>query len=452
MYSRQGGNFLLQALLALTLVFMFVPFIAKNLVERNLNAQMYATTKQIEVAQTAARIYVHENASKLNYGTVVVRGNGFSDLLEPYGLPLGFVPKTALGQDIVLVLDKTENQINAYLKIIGGNLTQLKIAELARRIGFYAMPDGDALSVGLALESGYIDVVSRNGVDEINNAFLTDLDMGGFAVNNVGNVFGQDGEFETAEFGMLNISGIENGRRSKNVIKMVTADKTIFQTNDGTAALSLLRGNIVAENVTARTVSRFGEGGTFNANDAALNEFAMTAGYTNFVGPIDWKVHGNVVTSRINLSVNQLDIESYLDAARGQDVYINTDDLEYSASSGIDVDYVNASNITLRNQTSRALSMGRTGGVLLDIRPAGTSVLPDISVDTVDNAGFAILANAQADNSKTVDCKSIISGLGGVYNAKSVVQNMICQYVFWQRLEHRINIKQCLLDGKSGCN
>ena len=52
---------------------------------------------------------------------------------------------------------------------------------------------------------------------------------------------------------------------------------------------------------------------------------------------------------------------------------------------------------------------------------------------------------------KTVSCKTIISELNGVYNNKSLVQNIICQYVFWQRLESRINIKQCLMSGKSDC-
>ncbi len=416
-----------------------------------MNAKMYVSTRQIETAQTAARIFVHENASNLNYGTMIVRGDEFTDLLEPYGLPLGFVPRTALGQEIILVLNKTDNQINSYLRVVGGNLSQLNIAEMARRIGFYATVDDDVLVVGLALESGYSDVVSRNDVDGYDNAFLTDLDMGGFAIDNAASVVGMGGEFETVEFGMLNISGTESGRRAKNVMKNVRTDKTLFQSKNGEVALAIVRGNINIENVTARTVSKFGDVGTFSANDAAVNDFAMTAGYTNFVGPSDWKIHGNVVTGRINFSVDQLDIDSYLDAARGQDVYINTDDLEYSTSSGIDADYISASNITLRNQTSRALSMGKTGSVLLDIRPAGTSVFPDISVDNINNDNFSILTDATANSSKTIGCKSIISELGGKYNSKSVAQNIICQYVFWQRLEHRIDIKQCLLDGKGDC-
>jgi hypothetical protein len=72
-------------------------------------------------------------------------------------------------------------------------------------------------------------------------------------------------------------------------------------------------------------------------------------------------------------------------------------------------------------------------------------------VTTIDNGVFEILARPSDSDSNTVDCKSIISSLKGVYNQHSMAQYIICQYVYWQRLEKRINIKQCLLAGKSGC-
>ena len=144
------GNFLLQALLALTLLFAFVPFIAIKLLGRESDALMYATTRQIDNATTAARIYIRENVNGLPYERTVISGNAFSDTLEPYGLPLGFVPKTALGQDISLVIDKTPDAVSAYLDLSGGKLSELKRAELVRRVGFYAADagDGDAVRVG----------------------------------------------------------------------------------------------------------------------------------------------------------------------------------------------------------------------------------------------------------------------------------------------------------------
>ena len=63
--QNQRGNFLLQALLALTLVFAFMPFFAKKLSSRDEAAQMYAATEQIETAYNAARIYLREQKEKL---------------------------------------------------------------------------------------------------------------------------------------------------------------------------------------------------------------------------------------------------------------------------------------------------------------------------------------------------------------------------------------------------
>ena len=106
MHSERG-NFLLQALLAVGLIFAFIPFMSRQMAGRDTDTRMYATTRQVDIAQTAARIFVRENARDIPYETTVVSGNDFADMLEPYGLPLGFVPRTALGQDMSLVLHKT---------------------------------------------------------------------------------------------------------------------------------------------------------------------------------------------------------------------------------------------------------------------------------------------------------------------------------------------------------
>ena len=126
---------MLQALLALTLLFMFIPFFAIKLLGRENDAQMYATTQKIENVTTAARIFVRENASNLPYNRTVIAGNSFADILEPYGLPLGFVPKTALGQNIVLIIDKSPEEVTAYIELNGGDLNTLKRTELVRRVG-----------------------------------------------------------------------------------------------------------------------------------------------------------------------------------------------------------------------------------------------------------------------------------------------------------------------------
>ena len=451
MRTHQSGNFLLQALLALTCIFAFMPFVATRLATRDTAAQMYASTRQIDIAHTAARIFVRENANALAYNQTVFSGNNFVDTLEPYGLPLGFIPRTAMGQNISLVVDKDATNISAYLKMTGGDMSGVQLAEMARRIGFYASVDNGDLIVGIALDDAYSDVVRRNVIDLDAGAFLADLNMGGYSLENIGGIIMRRGEFETGEFTTLSLVGAENGRKVKNAIKVINTDKSVFQSADGTSALSLTRGSLSVASVDARTVAAFGDTGNFTARSAATYDFAMTAGRTSFTGPNEWNVHGNVVSDKINFSVERLEISSFLNASRGQDVYINTDTLEYSANSGIQVGSIATSNITMRDQTSDALSQGQTGAVILDIRPAGTSILPDILVNGIDNAAFAIIASPSRDSADTIDCRSVISSTDSSYNAKSLAQYVVCQYMYWVRLEQRIDIKQCLLDGKSDC-
>lgn len=452
--SRQNGNFLLQALLALALIFSFIPFFAGRLASRDLDSQMYAATQKVEVAQTAAQIFVRENANDLPYNTTKVSGNTFSDLLESYGLPLGFVPRTALGQDISLVINKTPLAVTAYLELSGGDLSPLQLAELARRIGFYASVSGDIITVGLALDAVYSDVVRRNESDLNNSAFLTDLDMGGYTFDNGGEIFARRGEFETAQIGTLSVFGVENGRDTRNNIESMAANLAVFQSSLGESALSLTRGALHVNNISARTLSQFGDTGNFTSNAASAYDFAMTAGRTSFYGPLDWTVGGDVISENINFSVERLDIDSYIDASRGQDVYIDPDELEISSRTGIEAGTVIASNITMRDQTSDALNSGETGLVILDIRPSGTSVLPDVLLDGINNDAFEILAEPTSDSDKTESCRDVIAQLDNRvrYNAKSLSQYLVCQYIYWQRLEQRIDMKQCLLEGGTNCD
>ncbi len=448
---QHSGNFLLQALLALTLIFSFIPFFAERLAARDMDAQMYASSQKVDVAQTAARIFIRERANDLPYNTTVVSGDAFSDLLEPYGLPLGFMPRTAMGQNISLVIEKNATAVSGYLELSGGDMSGVQLAELARRIGFYASVSGDRILVGIPLDVAYSDVVRRNETDLDNSAFLTDLDMGGFRFNNGGQVFARRGTFDSGQFNTLSIFGTEDGRKVRNSIDVMITSRAVFQSALGESALSLMRGTLYVGSINARTVSQFGDTGSFTSNSASVYDFAMTAGRTSFSGPLEWNVGGDLLTENINFSVERLEIDSYIDASRGQDVYIDPDELSYSTRSGIETDSIVASNITMRDQTSDALNSGETGAVILDIRPAGTSVLPDLLLDTIDNAAFDILSDPSDSAAKTIDCRTIITDLGGRYNQRSLSQYIICQYVFWQRLEKRIDVKQCLLDGRSGC-
>lgn len=446
------GNFLLQALLALTLIFAFMPLVARRLAARDADAAMYAVTRQASVATTAARIYVRENVNALPYNTTILSGNMFVDTLEPYGLPLGFVPVTAMGQDMSLVISKNADYVTAYLDLSGGGLTQLQRAELARRIGFYAEYDTDSVQVGVVLDDTYSDIVRRNDKNLDGGAFLTDLDMGGFVFDNAGRTVARRGEFDSGQFGTLTITGIENGRKVRSNIEKIAATKTVFQSKTGEAALSLSRGSLVVGSANLRTISRFGDTGNLTTNTASVYDFSMTAGRSSFYGPPTWNVGGDVLADNISFNTERLEISSYINAARGQDVYINPDELEYSTQSGMSVGTIAASNITMRDQTSDAMTNGQSGAVIVDIRPAGTSVLPDVLIDGISNDALAIIKEPLEDSGDTVTCKSVIDDLDGHYNAKSLAQYILCQYVYWQRLEKRIDAKQCMLAGGGDCD
>lgn len=449
--SSQRGSFLLQALLALTLVFAFIPFFASKIASRDAATQMYAATEQVETAYAAARSYVRENKDVFPYKKTELSGVKFLNTLGPYGLPMGFIPITSLRQQLSLVVDKNDKGLISYIKIVGGKLSKMQVAELARRIGFYAeMKNNDTIHVYIPIDTMYSDIVAKKETDE-NVGFLSELDMNYNSIEKINLLFARNGHFETGQYGILSLYGVESSGRQKNKIEDLFADKTVFRAADGGAALSISHGDLHVGDISLRTISKFGSASSFESNVAAVYDFSMAEGRTSFVGPSDWLVRGSVRADNFNFTVEQLSIGAYIDASRGQDVYIDPSSLEYNTKSGIDVQIISAANITLRDQTSYGLLNGQTGAVLVDIRPAGTSLLPDVYVDNIDNNAFEIIVSPDDTTGKNVNCKDIIDSLDGNYNSKSLAQNIICQYVFWQRLENRIDIKQCLMNGRDDC-
>ena len=448
---EQNGNFLLQALLAISLLFIFIPVLTRRLIVNDTDAKMYSAVHHIDTAQTAARIFIRENVDTLSYGKTTIRGNDFADVLEPYGLPLGYIPRTSFGQDIYLVVDKDETGVSGALMVDGGDLTGIQIAEMVRRIGFYAERTTTGLMVGVPLNTLYQDVVRRNEPDITNSAFLTDLYMTDFSIDNVNKIIGHNIVANTAIFDTLDITGNESERNSKNKIKILNSNKSIFQSKSGASALALTRGSLKAKNVFGRTVAQYGSTGNFESQSASAYSFDMTAGRTGFTGPTTWDVRGNLESEHIVFGVENLEVGSYLNVSSGQDVYTDNNVISYNTTSGISTDSIIASHITLRDQTSKALDAGDTGAVIVDVRPASTTVLPDVWVSGISNDGFAILKYPKKDSDETITCQSVISQLGETYNSKSLAQHVLCEYLFWMRLEQRINAKQCLMAGGSGC-
>lgn len=450
--TKQSGNFLLQALLVLGLLILFMPFLSKKILSRDADVLMRISVQQLENLAIVTKHYVSENISDIPYNTTVVSGDKITELLIPYGLQHGFMAKTALGQDISIVMIKNEqNDASINLVASGGGLSDIKRANLVRKLGLYAKVSGNDIVINIPIENSMSDIVKRNEVDLDNAVFYTYLDMGDFNVNNAKTLFARSGEFNVAEIAYLNVLGVEAGRKEKNKIDEMFADRVIFQNRLGDSALSLTGGTLYAHDMYTQTISDYGNAGAITSTNASVYDFSMTAGSKSFTGPANWQVHGNLVADNITFNVERLDVGSYINTARGQDVYVYTDDLKYSSQSGVTTDIIRASNITLRDQTSYSLSDGGSGRVIIDIRPAGTSVLPDVFLNDINNDSLQILSEPSKSSDSVESCDKIISEYDVTYNVHSLSQYIICQYIYWQRLENRIDIKQCLLAGNNDC-
>jgi len=482
----ERGNFLLQALLAITLIIAFMPMLANKIATQSRNADMAATVSQLDSAATAARIFVRENSARIQYGATVVGGDDFTDLLEPFGLPLGFIPRTPIGQEISLIMLKKDAGLLVLLDVGKGKLSERQRAELAARIGFWAAmatdekklaaaggewsADVSGYEFGLKKDSIYIQIpdnkdfselVRRNERDPDKNKFLTDLDMGKFSIGNIGALLAQTGKFGSAQMDTLSLFGLEDGRKLKNKFGLLTAAKASFQGGADQSALSVAKGVLTADNLYAKTISGFGDAGNLTANKVSVYDFTMSAGHAGFAGPAKWEVGGSLIMENASLSLERMELGSSLNAAGGKDVSVDPNNLSYiSMKSGIETVAISAANITVRDQISSALQAGGSGPVLVDVRVAGTSILPDIWLAGINNGDMAIISSPDDNSGKTTDCKNIVNSVAGraglgnqvTYNQASLMQNIVCQYIFWERLEKRINIKKCMLEGKSNCS
>jgi len=475
----ESGNFLLQALLAVSLVIAFMPWLAGKMSNRQRDAEMTATVRQISAATGAAREFIRENSSSINYGVSIYEGDRFVDTLEPYGLPLGFVPMTPFGQKISMNILKNESDVIALVVLSDGNLSATQRAELAVRIGFWAASGADKLLRGatagweldlssfgaftLRENNIYVRIPSSDEMSELiprrvrnidDSRFHTDLIMNGFDVRGIDNLDVREGNFTTVMTADLLLSGIEDGRRMRHQFGNLNIRRAAFSGGGmGAGALSISRGTLVASDSSAASISRFGESGNLNAGTINVFSWTMADGRTGFSGPAMWDIRGDGIFENVTLNTDVLQISGFINASRGQDVFIDEQDLSYSTQSGIATTDIYAAHITLRDQTSAALLAGETGPILVDIRPAGVSILPDAFVADINNDGIEIPISPDNNDGTTVACKNIIDSIGGDarYNANSLSQNIVCQYVFWQRLEQRINMKKCMLDGGGKC-
>ena len=56
----------------------------------------------------------------------------------------------------------------------------------------------------------------------------------------------------------------------------------------------------------------------------------MAVGRSGFIGMYDWDIHSDVILNNVSIDTEHLEINGFINASRGQDVFIDKDELTYS--------------------------------------------------------------------------------------------------------------------------
>jgi len=494
--QKQSGNFLLQALLALTLVFAFLPFLAGKLSSRDRDAKMYAAKQLVETAHTVARIYIRENKDNITYDNDII----FSDRskpdgtcphtlmsdekhyfceLEPYGLPIGFNPKTALGQDISLVINKERLEdntytIDAFVNMSGGNLSEVELKQLARMIGFYAHEDSEEKTIRVHVpfdiwDTEYYSVlVRRDEPDPENAQFDVELNMGN---NNITSVENIDATSMDANNTVIGKSSNNNGSLNINI---ATDSASSFATKikvgswsvddslyfyDGGSILGTMSDSALVLNISSgETVKITGSTvtGTIGENGASVgnvsNETKIANNFT-FSGAFsakDWNIEKTTIATPVSFSAPNEHETLTVDASSAISISGN---MSCATTGSSDREHgVTAESVVSNRIYHPADSVGRPG---IDLQPMSTTNIQDIYVkDSIDayqifTDPFKKLEQTTVNGCLTISNGEYSGALAGLLSTDalkkidmhSLLAHIICQYIFWERLERKMNYK-----------
>ena len=429
----QKGNFLLQTLLALCLITAFLPIFTKKLTDRDKTNKISILINQIDNIELASRRYIKENINNIKYKTNLISGNEFSDIMESFGMPLGFIPKTNFNQNISLLIINHEDNPSAYIKLSGGNLSKLEKSQLKNSISDkYEEKENGDIYINIPIDEEYSDIVNK--IEKNNSFFMSDLDMGKFNIENIKNLTSEDANFLSLESDLIKILSSDK----TNTINELISENAIFKTKNSNIPLSIIRGVLNTNNLSTQTISKYGDSGNLSANNVSVYELSMAPEKTGFLLPLNTYIKGDLISNNVNYNINKLIIKSSLSVINRPtfEDYKNP-----NKKYGIDTEIISASNITIRKQTSNYLKHNPNSEILFDIRPSSVSFMKDINVKNINNDNIYILANPK-ENSSTIKCSSIINKLNINYSRNSLAQNIICQYIFWKNLEEKINSKK----------
>ncbi|MDR2685464.1 MAG: hypothetical protein LBB23_01670 [Rickettsiales bacterium] len=457
-----------EALLILAVVIAFMPTLFGRLANRATDAETTAAAEHMIALYTAASEFVRDNNDKLP--DKVISGSALSAFLEPYGLPLGWNPRTPLGQDLKFYVVQGEEP-TPLIEAFGGGLSESRRANLAMRLGFWAgLADATGLRgatgdwelpgdfattsvfMRIPLTAASSDLLARTSANPARNAMQTDLDMQYHDVVGARTLEALRMKFSAAFFGKLHISGADESKATNDIKELTATSATFTGASSGDSALNLSRGELNVGSMSVRSISSYGgQGAELKTGLVSVLDYDQSPGSSSFIGPLKWRVQGSAELSNTALSdLGLITIANFAEITSDANVFSYDD--TGTKRSGVFAGILSAAHITLRDQTARVLVGGDTASpTIVSIRPAGTSLLPDMRLQNISNDSIKIISSPEKSNGDTISCRSIIEQLGHKYDANSVSQNIACRYAMYSRLERRIEIKKCLIAGGSQC-
>jgi hypothetical protein len=264
-----------------------------------------------------------------------------------------------------------------------------------------------------------------------------------------------------------------------NVFRLLKGDKFRFNKKSSTdPALSVKTSSLNVDNAELQTVGLYGEylqnlnvsvGGQIGKTDSAvgLGLLPLMDEETNkplacgnlFIGTSEHPVYLNIGNSFIANSATG--VASKIEVGKFLNVIGNTYETSGSGS-GIHTRVLYASKITFRDKNFAYLKEHPNDGVRAVMFPSGMSAFPD--VDLIDCPGGNCLLNnlliidhpEKTNNTTTINCATVLKQDLELKNQistnnGSLMQNILCKYIYLERAERRINQVLCKKGNRTGC-
>ena len=449
-----------------------------------MSAKMYSAKTTIETLHDVARVYLREKSiqDSLNYDTTSYSGETLITTLTPYGLPSGFNTTTSLNQGISLEIEKKTKDGGGYILTANvvatrGVLSDYQLAELARMVGFFAHASGGNVYVSVPVDTVYSDIVSRRETDE-QIGFLTELNMNWNRIENVGELHAESGNFYRARIDTLALMG-DGVSPNANVFGMLKGNKFRFNKKDSTSpALSVNTSSLTVDNAELQSVGVYGDylselnisvGGEIGKTDGTVGLWLLPTatdddGNVSSCGNLTIGASAQPVNLEIGDSFSATSatgISTKLTVGKFLNVIGNNYDTTHFIGSGMRTLALYSPKITFRNKTFAHLKEYPNDGVQVVISPSGVSEFPDVWLWNCPTGECLLNKLMILDDPKktsditTINCATVLKrdlelSVPSSLNV-SLLQNIVCKYIYLERAERRINQVLCKSGNRPGC-